>query len=575
MKRYIKFLFCSLLLTACTEILDKEDPSAVSPKIWNDEVTATLFLNALYEKALPAAGFGANSSNSDESPGGDVYMYGNVEVKTVTDYSLANYTDIRNINIAIEEIAKGNLNQEVKDKLSGQAFFLRAWKYWNLVNLYGGVPLVLSSLNPYEDELNFPRNKTSECIDQIVADLDIAIAGLPSSWPDSDRGRITRGAAAALKSRVLLFWASPQFNPTNALDRWERAYTASKEAKAMLIEDGRALQSNFNEIFLTEGANNKEFIFGRLFDYTAGKTHGWENSARPRVVGADGGNNSNPTIDLVNAFPMKNGKAISDPESGYDPILFWKDRDPRFAATIAYNGTVWDFSGFPTGRKQWHYYYYDKGALKSVETSSPTLTGFYTRKAINPNIPKDQVKLTGTDWIEIRFAEVLLNLAECANEVSKIEEAYEELKAIRARAKIDIGDGFYGLKQGMSIDEMREVILNERRIEFAFENKRYWDLRRRNLFATKLNGTQRYGIRTVLKPEYTNKQFEAIRDNIDLNAEFDKYFTIEPWLKDEKFTINYPQPKYNFFAIPQNMIDRSQAVEQTQSWEEGTFDPLQ
>jgi hypothetical protein len=184
------------------------------------------------------------------------------------------------------------------------------------------------------------------------------------------------------------------------------------------------------------------------------------------------------------------------------------------------------------------------------------------------------VKLTGTDWIEIRFAEVLLNLAECANELGKSDEAYEELKAIRTRAKIDVGDGFYGLKQNMTTEEMRTAILDERRIEFAFENKRYWDLRRHNLFASKLNGTRRYGIRTILKKEFANKDFEAVRDKIDLNTEYEKYFTIEKWLKDEQFSINYIQPQYNFFAIPQNMRDRSPSVEQTKDWG-GTFDPLQ
>jgi starch-binding outer membrane protein, SusD/RagB family len=574
MKKYLNLLLCSLFLVACNDILEKEDPSAISPEIWDNEQTATLYLNALYEKALPAAGFGANSNLSDETYGSNDYIYGNLTIASVTDYSLANYTDIRNINIAIEEVAKGTLPQEVKDRIAGQALFMRAWKYWNLVNLYGGVPLVLNSQNPYEDEMDLPRNKTSECIDQIVADLDKAIAGLPAAWPETERGRITRGAAAALKSRVLLFWASPQFNPEHSIDRWERAYTASKEAKDMLVTDGRALQSNFSEVFLVEGANNKEFVFGRLFDYTAAKTHTWENSARPRAVGQDGGTAANPTIELVNAFPMKNGKAITDPESKYDSVHFWKDRDPRFAATIVYNGATWDFTGFASGRRQWHYYYYDKGSLKALETAGPTVTGFYTKKAVNSNIPKDQVKLTGTDWIEIRFAEVLLNLAECANELGKSDEAYEELKAIRTRAKIDVGDGFYGLKQNMTTEEMRTAILDERRIEFAFENKRYWDLRRHNLFASKLNGTRRYGIRTILKKEFANKDFEAVRDKIDLNTEYEKYFTIEKWLKDEQFSINYIQPQYNFFAIPQNMRDRSPSVEQTKDWG-GTFDPLQ
>lgn len=565
-------ILCIVLLAfcvSCTDILNKEDPSHISPEIWDNEETATIYINSLYDKCLPEAGFGENSSVSDESPGDNDFIYGNLSTGSVGDYSLSYYEKIREINIAIEETENGELSQEAKYRIKGQAYFLRAWMYWGLVKLYGGVPIILESIDPFNDEFNFPRNKTSESINQIVADLDSAIAQLPSVWPGDERGRITRGAAAALKGRVLLFWASPQFNPNDSQERWERAYTANSEAKQLLDQDGYGLHPSFEDIFLEEG--NQEVIFARLFDQEAERTHGWENSVRPRAVGNDGGTSSNPTMELVRAFPMENGLPIDHPQSGYDPELYYKDRDPRFYATVAYNGTEWEFNGFPSGRRQWHYYVGET----SIEPAGPTTTGFYCRKAVNPDIPQEDVNEVGTDWIEIRYAEVLLNLAESANAVGAREEAYDGLTAIRERAGIEPGaDNLYGLSASMSRQEMTNAIIHERQIEFAFENKRYWDLRRHNLFAEELNGTRRHGIRVKLKPDVDPAEFEAMRDTIDIDTAYEDYFDMELWTKDEQSAINFPQPKYNFFAIPPDMMERNSALEQTQEWG-GAFDPLE
>lgn len=458
--------------------------------------------------------------------------------------------------------------------------------------------MVLKTLNPYEDELNDPRNKTSESIEIIISDLDKAIAGLPPSWPDAEIGRITKGAAAAMKGRILLYWASPQYNVNNDPARWERAYLANKEAKTILVSAGKALHGSFNNIFLVEGSANKEAVLVRPFNLSADVTNSWENSARPREVGGNGGG-VNPTLGLVSAFPMKNGKAIADPTSGYDPVHFWKDRDPRFYSTIVYNGATYEFPSITggSGRKQWTYYYYEyrNGAptttLKSVETNGPTVTGFYTRKMVNPNIAQVDVSRSGTDWIEIRFAEVLLNLAEAANEAGHIDEAYTEMREIRKRAGIESNGNTYGLPDAMTKEQMRAAIMNERQVELAYEDKRYWDLRRRNMFAedlpgvanTKLNGTKRLGIRIILKPEYNNADFVNIRNNINLDTDFDTYFTVEVREMDPQ-PLNYRQPavpgpnnpSYNFFPIQTSLINRSPALKQTQGWAaENTFNPFE
>jgi hypothetical protein len=162
--------------------------------------------------------------------------------------------------------------------------------------------------------------------------------------------------------------------------------------------------------------------------------------------------------------------------------LFFKDRDPRFEKTIAYNGCTWPMSNVPNNRL-WTYY----AAGKSVENGGVnfSFTGFYCKKALQTSdvagstLDQSNTIYSGTDWQEIRFAEVMLNYAESAAGVGKLDEAYTQLINVRKRAGIEAGsDNLYGLKANMSRAEMFKAILDERQVEFAFEGKRFWDLRR-------------------------------------------------------------------------------------------------
>ncbi len=172
-------------------------------------------------------------------------------------------------------------------------------------------------------------------------------------------------------------------------------------------------------------------------------------------------------------------------------LYYWKDRDPRFAATIAYNGGIWELSN-KSGRKQWNY---SKVVDDNGKQSS---TGFYNRKGVNTKTLQVNAALGTTDWVEMRFAEVMLNLAECANATGRTQEAYDMLTAIRQRAGILNNDGNYGLPTGMDEATMLNAIMNERQIEFAFEGKRYDDLRRNRMFEA-LNGKRRHGLQIAAK----------------------------------------------------------------------------
>lgn len=563
------FLWCCLA-GSCTRVLDKKDLTAVNERdVWNDLDLATAYVNRIYAENLP--GWSTEYGDySEESDGGGSYMYGQLTENSVNYWP---YDEIRDINVLVNNIDAGTLKDADKKLLKGQALFFRAWRYFELVKRYGGVPLILEP-QKLTDDLLVKRSSTSQTMNQIIADLDSAIAYLPAVAASSgaNDGHVHKGTAMAVKGRVLLFYASPQFDPSQSSGgRWQQAYDANKAAKEFLASKGFGLFSSFSDLWFTE--MNKEVLFVRRYEYiptNSASWHNWSASTRPLDVsqGATGGNR--PTLEIVNAFPMKDGRAISDPGSAYtyDPTYYWQNRDPRFNKTFAVNGSVWELgmSGRQPGRIQW--------TFVGSEQNSPTPTGFYLRKAVDENQSAIQAFNSGTDWIEMRYAEVLLNLAEAANETGKTAEAYTELKAIRARAGIDPGaDNLYGLQSGMTQEEMREAIRLERQLELAFEAKRFWDLRRWRLFETELNGTKRTGLKITLKPGVTKEMVYALTP-AELQATYDQYFQHQTVILDTQFPINW-KPEYYFFAIPTQHLQLNSNLEQTLGWTGGTFDPLQ
>lgn len=585
----------ALTLGACTKkVLDKEDISGLDGDIWNNESTATLYLNRCYGVMMPAwfsdAGtnvlpYGLHNTNDESNTvGQSKILFGTLGDNEVTDFgasptsNTAPYFNIRRINILLKEIDKGSLSAEVRTKIKSQAYFLRAWNYWNLVKTYGGVPYVTTPQDWIEDDLFVPRNKTSECIELLMKDLDSAALApkeLVATQTAGNRGRITRGAAMALKGRILLHWASAQFNPGNDPARWERAYLANKAALDSLTKDGYALFSNFANVLIDETNNNKEVIMIRSYD-GATFPNGYERASKPSSE--SGGNAYNPTWDLVKAFPMKNGLPIDSSASGYNATYFWKDRDPRFAATIVYNGAVYPLAGNAI-RRQWSY-----TGTPNPE-STPSTTGFYNRKGVNLSTPSSTSSNGATDWVEIRLAEVMMNLAECANATGRIAEAYDMLTKIRARAGITAGsNSLYGLKESMTQAEMFRTIIAERRVEFAFEGKRYDDLRRTKLWST-LNGTFRQKLTITVKSPYTatilnnfipGSTTVRVRDTINIDGpSYTNFFNVTVANIDAASSPISFLDKYYFYAIPQTHRDRNPNIAQTSGWTGGSFDPLQ
>ncbi len=626
----IKSIFYALLflpiISSCSDFLDVKDESAINPAIWDNENAAKLYVNNIYSLCMPGfggespVGDGSLTALSDETDGmGSNLLLGTLEDGSAGAFSAATYQAVRYINTAFEAMKTSGLPVDAKNRILGQLYFFRAYQHWKLVNIYGGVPYMRDVVDYQSEDIirNAPRNKTSECISFLKQDLDSAIKLLPPTWVSTEYARVTRAAAAALKGRILLFYASPQFNPANDRNRWKEAFEANVFARDLCTTDGYKLMTDitvpvttqwpvavdFNKVLITKKtAGNPEAILVTPYLQSL-KFHGYEGSVRPAdVTGAIGRPSNLPAWDLVAAFPMKDGKIAYKHTAGAtnrttvysgstDIRKYYQNRDPRFYATIAFNGSYYPLEGNPI-RRQWTY---TGGEISSSDKT--TTTGFYTRKYINPAITGVDMNKTYTDWIEIRYAEVLLNLAEAAfeHEGDNSATGYDCLKAIRARAGIEPGtDGFYGLKSNPEYSIL-EIVMNERRVELAFEGKRFWDLRRRNMFTNnlgtnflKLNGWKKSGSGyTFALTGTTTTAFNAIRNDLPVDSVY-KYFTMTakstgPLVKPiayrtyttEAELMGKTDRSYNFFDIPLNILTRSPALKQTIGWSNGEFNPFE
>jgi hypothetical protein len=404
------------------------------------------------------------------------------------------YTGIRQTNIFITNIDRVPLKGKLANGTSfnrtwkAEARFLRALFYFELVKRYGGVPLVGDHVFTLSDNVAIPRNSYAECVDYMVSECDAIKDSLRVDPVDgANVEKPTKAAALALKARILLYAASPLYNGGNidksnpltgyadySVDRWKRAADA---AKALMDLNVFSLVPKFNDVFLIQA--NRE----RIFIKQGGNNQQVENDNGPigYTTSLNNGRTS-PTQELVNAFGMSNGLPITDAASGYDQANPYLNRDPRFYATILYNGAQW--LGRPVET-------YEGGADKPGGIKQQTRTGYYARKFMGNFESTALYSNQNHDHILFRYAEVLLNYAEARNEYlgTPDQEVYNAVEAIRQRAGLTP----YQLQPGLSKDAMRVIIHNERRVELAFEEHRYWDVRRWKVadteFNKELNGT--------------------------------------------------------------------------------------
>lgn len=591
--------------------------------LWNIEGAVNMHLNKAYELIIPRFPWQTVPSRFDIHLVSDEHFFAsngsygaqalgiagnpliNHDVRYTGNSYNQNYLDNRYMDIArcnngIKYLPESTIPDEVKHPLLGQYYALRAMVYLEMVKVYGGVPLVLEPQDP-DNVMTEGRSSARACFAQIVDDLNHAMQYLEGvTWASDNWGRITYAAAAALKGKALLYWASPQFNPLNDpkhpydASRWEEALAANKEAYDIGVAAGHRLIDDYGKIFQTDGASNTEALISRPYSSTEPRRgHDEERKSRPRSENQNSGphNAYRATVKLLQAYPMKDGNRIDEAgDYSYDDVLFWKDRDPRFEATMAYNGSLWPLSG-KTDRRQWNY----EGATNNGRAESANWA-VYCKKFSTPGLAESSVPYSnniggsGMDWIEMRFAEVMLNYAECANETGDMGTAKNMVRLIRQRAGIEQGSNDYGLGSIASIEQMRELLLNERMVEFAFENKRTSDLRRtRNwhkltgefleVYQVQVVGETNderqatIGILEAIDPE-TGKPF---RDGLDLNDPdtYRMYFRPHAVLPQQNGFRAMNIPEYhNFYTFHNDFVRRGVNIETTIGWEGGTFDPL-
>ena len=408
-----------------------------------------------------------------------------------------NYKFIRDANIGIVGLEKlPEANHDLKLQLQAELKFLKAFFYFELVKRYGGVPLLDRAYDLSED-LNIPRSSFADCIDYITRLCDEAYTDLPD--PNNvSFGRASRGAALALKARALLYAASPLYNGkgydgtdneficygTYDAKRWEAAAEAAAaviklgyydiykpnaiadgDADAKVITNG---STNYRKLF-TVISGNKELILPRTSKV------GNQVEIQNFPVGIPNGKGlTSPSQQIVDAYGMVDGTPIDLPGGLYDRRNPYENRDPRFYASIFYNGQDWNGTTIET---------FQGGVHNNTNTS--TKTGYYLSKFCG-----SEVVISGTPtntnhcFPLFRYAELLLDYAEAANEAYGPDSdplgcgltARDALKRVRSRVlrpsqtDVDVAQG--------DSEAMREAIRAERRVELAFEDHRYYDVKR-------------------------------------------------------------------------------------------------
>jgi len=435
-------------------------------------------------------------------------------IQTLDDQWGQMYSGIRAVNLLLEEV-KGRTFDEYKwtdtyaDEMTQfnnyphEARFLRAFFYLQLTERYGNVPLITTVLT--EDEANaVSPSSYDDVVKYIVSECDAIIPLLPVTYTGftsaKETGRATKGAAMALKARTLLYAASPLHNPSGTAQKW---IDAAKAAKDIINTTTYSLEANYNAFL--NNVTSKELILERR----EGNQNYFEKANFP--IGYEGGNTGNcPTQNLVDAYEMKaNGLSISDPNSGYNPADPYTGRDPRFALTILYNTST--FKSKPL--EIW------VGGANATPKTNATKTGYYLKKYVIEAVSLDPNSISTRQhtWVLFRYGEVLLNYAEAMNEAYGPESAsdlgmtaLQAVNLIRTRAKMPV------FPAGLTKDKFRSKLQNERRVEMAFEEQRFWDIRRwkigdttRDIYGMEIiknvDGTYKYTRKLVERRVYEDK----------------------------------------------------------------------
>jgi hypothetical protein len=449
---------------------------------WQRPDAATNVLNTCYAGMYPDEYFFFNEDLSDNafcvSPvnGSSVRSLaeGNYDARNarISGEWAYHYGGVRNCNNLLENIGKvPGLAETLRSRMMAEARFIRAFHYFQLYTWYGAVPLVTNQIS-LADSYTIGRTPRDSVRDFVFRELDFAAAHLPGKqeYAASDKGRITSGAAIALKARAELYEGN-----------WQNVVTDCEKLMHSNSYGSYSLFPDYAGLFRAANENNSEVILDLEY-VPMTRTHADQRFFIPRTEGQliDG---IAPSQELVNDYIMTNGKPITDPASGYNENDPYTNRDPRFNATIIHNGSLFTAKNGST----FTVYTLPGTGDNSVDNADATPTGYYVSKYYDQTA--DAANNSGLNLILIRYADILLMYAEAKNELGQMDQPTWDasIGALRQRAGFTMAAAL-NFDPSLTKDQLRNTIRRERRSELAMEGLRIFDLRRWKTAETMLNG---------------------------------------------------------------------------------------
>lgn len=453
------------------------------------------------------------------------------------------YSGISRVNGLLENMSQvEGVSESVLSRIEAEARFLRAYAYSYLTEFYGDVPLLLEVLSLEDSQI--ARTPKGQVIDQIMSDLDFAASVLPETWGGDNEGRITRGAALALKARVALYN--------------EDYSVAEQSAQEVIDSDIYSLHPDYEEMFQHEGTRNSEVILDAPYSQGV-RTHVLPRDQASRML--NGFSWYVPTQFLVDSYYATDGEPI-DESSVYDPSNPFENRDPRLDASIVRPQSILAnivFETHPDSSRTWRVVDGDSVRIDNEDGTNPfaSFTGYLWRKYTDPDDFPSNRTSSSLNFILIRYAEVLHIYAEAKIEMDDVDQSVlDALNEVRARAYgVDLSQtGQYPEITTMNQEALRLELRNERKVEFAGEGLRWFDIRRWGIAEQVMNGPL-------------------------IGRPIDAYSTISeaPEINDETGHPNYGalqdlyrnvvQRSYNpsrdiVWAIPQTEMDVNESMEQ-------------